>query len=210
MRWGRNLAYAIGLITTDGSLSKDGRHIELTSKDIDQIQNFTKALKLKAKIGAKSGTYNPGRIYYRIQFGDVKLYRFLVSIGLTSNKSKCIGELDIPNKYFADFLRGSLDGDGYISAFWDSVFINNFRLYTGFVSGSEAHLIWIKQQIKTLYSLEGALHYSKQARVFQLKYAKRASIKLGGILYHRDDLFYLKRKRSKMMAALDIINKQVR
>ncbi len=111
--WTPNLAYVIGLIATDGNLSKDGRHIDFTSKDIEQIQNLIKILDLKTKIGIKSsGTSN--RKYYRTQFGNVKFYKFLLYIGLTPAKSKTLGKLKIPDKYFADFLRGHLDGDGSI------------------------------------------------------------------------------------------------
>ena len=52
-KWTGGLAYIIGLITSDGCLSKDGRHIDFTSKDLDQIQNFTKILGLNNKIGIK-------------------------------------------------------------------------------------------------------------------------------------------------------------
>ena len=37
MQWNHDFAYAIGLITTDGNLSPDGRHINLTSKDEEII-----------------------------------------------------------------------------------------------------------------------------------------------------------------------------
>ena len=93
MRWSSNLAYVIGLIVTDGNLSKDGRHIELTSKDRDQIETFSRILNLENKIGHKKSGYNPSGVYYRIQFGNVKLYRFLIKIGLTPNKTKTIGIL---------------------------------------------------------------------------------------------------------------------
>ncbi len=53
MKRSADFAYVIGLITTDGSLSKDGRHLNLTSKDIDQIQTFKRILNLKNKIGIK-------------------------------------------------------------------------------------------------------------------------------------------------------------
>lgn len=49
--WSTELAYAVGLLTTDGNLSKDGKHINLTSKDLDQIKTFKKCLGLKNKIG---------------------------------------------------------------------------------------------------------------------------------------------------------------
>ena len=39
-----DLSYIIGLITTDGNLSKDGRHFDFTSKDIEQVKNFKKIL----------------------------------------------------------------------------------------------------------------------------------------------------------------------
>lgn len=103
MEWSANLAYVIGLITTDGNLSKNGRHISLASKDIEQIKTFAEILGLKNKIGLKRSSYNPSGKYYQIQFGNVKLYRFLQSIGLTPNKTKTVGSLNIPNNYFADF-----------------------------------------------------------------------------------------------------------
>ena len=34
IEWSPEFAYAIGLIVTDGSLSKDGRHINFSSKDL--------------------------------------------------------------------------------------------------------------------------------------------------------------------------------
>src|SRR3989339_1320183 len=103
MVWTANFAYVVGLICSDGSLSKDGRHLDFTSKDIEQIENFRKILKLNNKIRLKNSGSNRLKKYYSIQFGDVKLYRFLVSIGITANKSKTIYEIEIPDKYFIDY-----------------------------------------------------------------------------------------------------------
>ena len=50
IRWSSNFAYAIGLLVTDGNLSTDGRHINLTSKDLEQIKNYKRILKLDCKI----------------------------------------------------------------------------------------------------------------------------------------------------------------
>lgn len=52
--WRANFAYAIGLIASDGCLSKDGSHIDFTSKDLEQVENFRKVLGLKNRIGLKS------------------------------------------------------------------------------------------------------------------------------------------------------------
>ena len=207
MKWTAEFAYAVGLITTDGSLSIDGRHINLTSKDLDQIQTFARILNLKNKIGSKRSSYNPLGKYYQIQFGDVKLYRFLQSIGLTPNKTKTLGSLKIPDKYFADFLRGHLDGDGCTYSYWDSRWKSSFMLYTTFVSASLTHLEWIKDTIKNLYEIEGKIKFSGKS-TYQLVYAKNASVKLLAIMYYSSHISCLKRKYSKILKALSIIDKQ--
>ena len=98
LKWTKGLAYVVGLITTDGSLSKDGRHIDFTSKDLDQIEAFKKIVHSKCKISTKRNSR--GDACFRLQLGDVKFYRFLQSIGLHPNKSKTIKEVSVPDKYF--------------------------------------------------------------------------------------------------------------
>ncbi|HKY74233.1 MAG TPA: hypothetical protein VJ246_02910 [Patescibacteria group bacterium] len=208
MKWSNSLAYAIGLITTDGSLSKDGRHLNLTSKDLDQIKTFSKIFNLKNKIGVKRSGYTKLRKYYFIQFGNVALYKFLMSLGLHPNKSKTLGELRIPNRYFSHFLRGYLDGDGYTYAYWDKRWTSSFRFYTGFVSASKMHLEWIKKRTYELYGLRGRI--KKGARTYQLMYAKRNSIALQKIMYKGKEIVYLKRKKTKIDATIQIIEKQAK
>ncbi len=205
MVWSADFAYVVGLLTTDGSLSIDGRHINLTSKDIDQIKTFAKILGLKNKIGLKSSTYNPKGIYYQIQFGNVELYRFLLSIGLTPNKTKTLGSLKIPDKYFADFLRGHLDGDGSTYSYWDKRWKSSFMLYTEFISASKNHLVWIQETIKRLCGISGKITFR---RIYHLRYAKKSSCEIIKVMYYKADISCLKRKRSKIAAALDIIAKQ--
>lgn len=205
MKWTPKLAYAVGLITTDGCLSKDGRHIDFTSKDLEQIENFIKVLKLSNKIGLKSSGFSQKK-YYRVQFGNIKFYKFLVDIGLTPKKSKTIGKIILPDIFFRDFLRGLLDGDGYNYFYWDPRWKSSFMLYTGFVSASLVHLEWLNNKIERLYNLRGRINYA--ARAYQLKFAKNASIKLLGEIYYKRDLICLKRKQFKIEAALDIIRKQ--
>src|SRR3989338_3508871 len=106
IKWSASFAYAIGLIVTDGSLSKDGRHISFTSKDLELVNKFQQALDIEYHIGKKARGSEKEKKYYVIQIGDVILYRFLQQIGLMPNKSKVIGAIKVPPKYFFDFLRG--------------------------------------------------------------------------------------------------------
>lgn len=75
IKWRSEIAYAIGLITTDGNLSPDGRHIILVSKDISLLKTFKKCLLLKNKIGQRRSGYTKRKDCYCVQFGNVIFYR---------------------------------------------------------------------------------------------------------------------------------------
>ncbi|PIT92750.1 MAG: hypothetical protein COU08_00800 [Candidatus Harrisonbacteria bacterium CG10_big_fil_rev_8_21_14_0_10_42_17] len=136
IKWSPNFAYVIGLLATDGCLSKNGRHIDFTSKDKEQVETFKQCLGLSSKIGRKKSDSNEAKKYFRIQFSDVLFHRWLVSIGLTPNKSKTISELKIPDKYFFDFLRGCFDGDGSMYAYWDPRWHSSYVFYLQIASAS--------------------------------------------------------------------------
>lgn len=197
-QWSNNLAYAVGLIVTDGNLSKDGRHLDLTSKDIEQLNNFKKCLGLKVKIGWKSSGFSDER-YPRVQFGDVKFYRWLETIGIHPNKSKTVGPIIVPDKYFFDFLRGSFDGDGCFYSYWDKRWKSSFMMYLEFVSASESHMVWMHDCILKQTGLSGRL---KRIRDFsKLVFAKKASKEIIKKMYQRNDCVYLSRKREKIIKA---------
>ncbi len=193
IRWGRNFAYAVGLIATDGSLSKDGRHIALVSGDIEQLHSFAKILRLPNKISKHKSSYNPNGVYFHIQFGNVRLYNFLNSIGLTSNKSLSIGVLKIPYKYFSDFLRGCLDGDGNISivAHKES---GCPQLRLRFCSASLIHLQWLKHSIHQIYGISRGFISKPAKNTMQLTYSKIDSINLLAFIYYDGVKYFLRRK----------------
>ena len=99
----QHLWYVIGLIATDGSLSKDGRHINITSKDRRYLYSVRQALGIKNKIGRKTRGGSEEKKYSQLQLGDVNFYRYLLTIGLTHRKSLTLGEIKINRKYFIDF-----------------------------------------------------------------------------------------------------------
>ena len=186
------MAYAIVLITTDGNLSSDGRHFDFTSNDVDLIETFKHCLNLKNRIARKRSGYTNKISAYRIQFGDVVLYRKLVAIGLMPNKSKRLGILEIPDKFFFDFLRGHLDGDGSVKRYFDPIYKNSLRLYVSFLSASEKHIQWIRHRIKSFLGNTGSIREHNNA--YYLVYSKKDSIKLINSMYYTENLPCLKRK----------------
>ena len=155
MRCNSNLSYVIGLLTADGNLSSDGRHITFVSKDLDLIHIFKKGL------------------------------------GLTPNKSKTIKNLLIPDRYFSDFLRGLIDGDGTIGYFMHPESKQKqFRIRIA--SGSRDFLEWLKREINKFLGTKGSIR--QVTRAYELCYYTEASRKLRDFIYYRNDIFCLRRK----------------
>lgn len=204
IEWSPKFAYVIGLIATDGNLSKDGRHITFTSKDKQLAEIFVKSLGIKNKIGMKASGITKEKKYFNIQFGDVNFYRFLGRIGLTANKSKTLGAIGVPDKYFFDFLRGSFDGDGCFYSYWDPRWRSSFMFYTEFISASLKHITWLQKEIEVRLGISGHITRGGSRTCYQLKYAKNESLKLLKKIYYKKNLPTLERKRVKVYNALVI------
>jgi hypothetical protein len=206
IKWSRNFAYAIGLIVTDGNLSKDGSRITFVSKDIEQIENFSKCLGIKVKIGInKSGSTL--RTTYRLQFRDVLFFNFLNSIGIYPNKSKIIKKVKIPQIYFFDFLRGYFDGDGTVYSYWDKRWKSSFMFYVVFISASFPHIEFLREEIYKNIGIKGHITSSIKSSCKQLKYAKKESLILLKKMYYSNDVICLTRKKLKINNILAIVRK---
>jgi intein/homing endonuclease len=207
IEWSPSFSYVLGLIASDGCLSADNTHVTFVSKDREQVENFKSILKLKNIIGKNySGTNG---LSYRIQFGDVGFCSFLKKVGITSAKSKTIGSLKIPQKYFYDFLRGSFDGDGTFYSYWDKRWKSSFMFYTEFISASNEHVLWIQHEIFSRLGVNGHITKSKNNSCYRLKYAKSDSVKILKKMYYKSDLICLKRKRLKISRVLAIVGEKL-
>jgi len=209
IRWSPNFAYAIGLMVSDGNLSPNGRHIIFTSKDMELIDLFQMSLGIKIHIGKKANGLSPEKRYFVAQFSDVLFYQFLLGIGLMPNKSKIIGEIKIPAKYFFDFLRGSFDGDGCTYSYWDPRWRSSFMFYTCFVSASPVHIVWLQKEIYKRIHIRGHITLANGRALQQLKYAKADSLKLLREMYYSRNVSSLSRKRLKIMKMLATVGEKL-
>ena len=197
-------AYAIGLLATDGCFYNDKRHMSLTTKDIQQAENFKKCLKIDVKIGLKANKSLKEKTYYHVQFGDVKFYDFLLSIGLSEAKSKTIGIIKIPDEYFFDYLRGSFDGDGCFYSYWDPRWSSSHMFYIEFVSASKKHIYWLQKKMKDKVGINGHITKTIKKICYQLKYAKKEVIVIIEKIYYNPNVVCLSRKREKIEKALKV------
>lgn len=219
--WNANLAYVVGLLVTDGNLSKDGRHIIMRSSDLDLLKTFSNCLFLQNKIAVSINNGYAKKPCYRIQFGNVRLYRWLLEIGLFPAKTYTIGEIKVPDEYFRDFLRGHLDGDGTILTYRDEYnsyfgrMYFNQRVYTKFISASQKHIYWLNKKINQLAAIKGSLTCTTSYRkhrvpIWLIKFAKAESVTLLNWLYYKSDLPCLQRKMLLAQNILHIVHSQKR
>ena len=121
MRWrtleeeSPSLWYWIGLLMADGCVSSSTYGVTLTSKDIEIVQNFKDFLQLPFAIcyNTKNGTP-----YFQV--GRKRLHELLISkFDLRPRKSQLdyTPNINIPDPFKAEYVRGFLDGDGCVTWF---------------------------------------------------------------------------------------------
>jgi hypothetical protein len=199
--WNEGLAYVAGLIASDGCLVNNGRHINITSKDIEIIDNVQTILGINVKVATKTGQF--GTQAYHLQFSNVALYDFFLQCGITPAKSKTIGPIAVPDAYYADFLRGYFDGDGTIYGYWDTRWPKSLMYYTGYVSASPKFLIWLQHMnMRLIGTTAGKI--KPNVRAFTLAYAKTDTQKLFLYMYRELTTPRLARKYAKFIAFLEV------
>lgn len=197
--WTPGLAYLVGLIATDGCLSKDGRHIDITSKDFQLLETVNEILPRREKIASKLNGY--GQAAYHIQISDVAMYRWLLQLGLTPRKSKTIGQLKIPDKFFKDFFRGIFDGDGSAYCYRDYRWAASTTVCLSVASASGNFIAFLRKKLSMALGIKGSISGFYNS-VFQLRYGKQESRKLAAWIYYSDDVPCLLRKREKVKMIL--------
>lgn len=202
----QDLWYIVGYIAADGCLSKDGRHIDITSKDRQILKNIIQALHLNIKIRRK---YNSSGLPYScIQFSHSRLYRFLLEINLTPRKSLTLGKLKVRKNYFKDFFRGVIDGDGSITS-W--IHPSNYRLQWSLriVSASKDFVDWLKQTSEPYFGVAGKVYIYPPRRgrhhLYLLKFGKIAAKIIINKCYYRGCLS-LRRKYQQAIRCLQSDN----
>jgi hypothetical protein len=202
IRWSSEIAYACGLMATDGNLSRRKGQMSFVSKDVDQVEALRHCLRLSARIVRAPSSKG---FHHKVQWNDRRLYDWFVDLGLAPAKSRALGQLAVPDEFFADFFRGCVDGDGSVTVYTDRSHPTKKphyvyeRLYTSLVSASLPFLDWMRDRLSRALGLTGAIHVDRSARspVWTLRYAKAESIRLIGWMYHSPNVPALARKRLK-------------
>lgn len=200
--WSPELAYAVGLIATDGCLVGNGRTVAFTTKDRELAETFLRCLHAEFRISLKGNGHSRTKRYCFVQVGDVLFYRWLQSTGITPRKSLTISSVSVPDNLFADFMRGCFDGDGSVWTYRDKRWRSSHLLVTSFASASLDFLTWMQGRAKDLLGANGDIQPS--GKYFQLKYYKAETHKLMKKLYYAPTVPHLRRKRQRYLAICEL------
>lgn len=188
--------YLVGVIATDGCLVNNGRTVVVTSKHRDYLVQLSALLGVRQNVRQKRSGF--GSLAYDLRIGSKDLYIKLSAIGVTPRKTATIGQLDVPDSGFKDFLRGVIDGDGNIRRWIHPT--NGREPWVLRVFGISAPFLqWIAETTNRLWSVKGSLCSSRETERNRqtrhtLKYGKLAAKVILQQCYY-SGAFALERKR---------------
>lgn len=115
-------AYWLGFLFADGNVSSRLKDVALTlhSKDEEHLHKFLECIEYDgpgAVYDVNVNGFGGDRVFKKICLRSEQMCADLITHGCTPNKSFDLeSPLGLPVQFNNDFIRGVLDGDGYISA----------------------------------------------------------------------------------------------
>ena len=146
--WSPNMAYLLGFTCADGCVYGGTLSWELSRKfesDRLLLQRFSNELNSTYTIEEKDYSF-------RLRIHSVSLVRSIAKFGIIPNKTKILDFPNVPKYLLRHFIRGFLDGDGWIS-------MRNKRksneINLGFVNGSKLFMEGLIMAIRSNVRVNG-------------------------------------------------------
>ncbi|SOC22491.1 LAGLIDADG DNA endonuclease family protein [Ureibacillus xyleni] len=108
--WSHEMAWVLGLFVTDGTVNRSHHTIYFAQKDERILRVIARYMEADFVLAPFGKTRNVPLLV--INSKEIK--QDLTFMGITSNKSLTLPFPKIPEEYLPSFIRGVLDGDGYV------------------------------------------------------------------------------------------------
>lgn len=200
-----DMAYILGLLASDGCVSKKTNHLNLDLSIIDEeiLYKIKKALDFEGSI--ERYINSGGHEYSRLKICSPQMKKDLAHYGIVPAKTYTLQPpYFLDEKYYISYIRGYFDGDGCIYANYDKY------TYDWYICGAKKDVLeWMQSVLLNKYgissslnSVAGVLKGGDDFYSIHI-YKKNDIAKLFEILYVPNSLF-LQRKYDIMKNFYDI------
>jgi predicted DNA-binding protein YlxM (UPF0122 family) len=175
--WSPEMAYVLGLIITDGCISRTGT-VSLCMNDKDLLDKVKKVMGSAHKITPSKHQ----RGLYIFHFARENMVKDLKNLGVEPKKSLIVKFPEVPQAYLPNFIRGVFDGDGSVLFKKGSRY---FPLVTKFFSGSKDFIEKLEVKLHELGMPRRTIYQqkTKNGLYYTIVYAHKDSQNLFRILY---------------------------
>lgn len=206
--WSHDMAYFLGLIWADGSVSGNRLSLGFKLEDEQILYELLNCLNSSVKVNKiiphirKDGIKSSG--FSQITITNKTIVESLYGLGVQENKTFIDDEFpQIPQEFMSDFIRGFFDGDG-------SLFETSQGYYGISIVGTKSFLQGVNDVIcETVPDIsEGRIYKHCKSFVYYLDWKKRIDV-LRFLLYiYRHGGFCFERKKVKSITIVsEIIGK---
>lgn len=209
-RWGPNMAYILGFTVADGNLYRKTLSWDLTNKsesNLILLNKFNKVIKSNYPVVRN-------KFSFRLRISNKTITEDLLKLGIVPNKTKIMIFPDVPKNLLKHFLRGFLDGDGWISI---RKKVNYSEICVGFSNGS---YLFMKKLVEVLRNELGISDFNLRCRkkktmhgnlskTYQIDFYSENAFKIISFLYSdlSNDYLFLERKYIKSLDAIKLFEK---
>lgn len=195
-------AYCLGLLYADGTnfRKRNSISISLQEQDKELLEKVCVAMGIDKPLYFEKNNKSYGQDSYRLNIVNKHMSEALNNIGMIPNKSLVLTfPTCIPNELMHHFLRGYLDGDGYISHGED---------YTAEIMGTESFCLSI-QEILLQQGIESKIYNTtlhKETPTRRLYIGRKENFKKFIDYIYTDATIYLDRKYLTAISKFNNIN----
>jgi len=196
--WSRKMAYILGFTFADGNIYKTSLAWDIQKRDVNLLQKINKAIKSNYPILQR-------KISFRLRISNQIFIKGAINKGLLPKKYMRKIFPQIPRHLIRHFIRGYLDGDG-----WIVHRTGRNEIDLGFVCGNKNFLEDIEKEIKNRLGIVGRVRGRTKitptgirSLTYHLEYYSSNAVEVAMWLYgnlSKDDIF-LKRKYLKYIEA---------
>lgn len=179
-------AYFLGFLFADGYISKNEVCCEIHARDIDLLLTFKKLINSQRKISYRK---RENTEMVAIKINSVKMVQDLSKYGIIPNKTKNTKHLpQIPEPFKKDFLRGLIDGDGWITK------DKSGHYHLGFVSYYKSICEDFQRMCEEVIGTKNTAKITIKGDNFVSQFQSKALVKQLVTALYKDSNYYLTRK----------------